>query len=233
MSDFGMAETDDGKTPKKGSSINLDAKTFVLGHGNVIGKSVIQEFFNCIGTLACDDAPILKETKNYAEAISALVLKLERRFIRTHPTLQRLFYELPVIKDPRAKKIATLVLMNEFDHIVREAREIFDFYGMSHEKPVIDEILYNNDYLLRYLFRNDHIFDENIKKEVPPLNIIQQVFNSVNRQYSWIVAGNQEGFADGQLANAKISMDDVFHITFEKPIDESASLDKKTKDDNT
>ena len=113
---------------------NIDAKTFVLGHGDVIGKSVIQEFFNCIGTLTLDDAPILKKTTNYADAISALVLKLERRFIRTHPTLQRLFYELPVMKNPRAKKIATLVLMNEFDHIVREAREIFDFYGMNHKK---------------------------------------------------------------------------------------------------
>ena len=57
-----MAETDDGRTPKIGSSANLDAKTFVLGHGNVIGKSVIQEFFNRIGTLACDDTPILKRT---------------------------------------------------------------------------------------------------------------------------------------------------------------------------
>lgn len=63
--------------------------------------------------------------------------------------------------------------MNEFDHIVREAREIFDFYGMNREKPVIDEILYNSDYLLRSLSHNDHIFDENTKKEVPPLNIIQ------------------------------------------------------------
>ena len=113
-----MAETDDGKTPKMGSSTNLDAKTFVLGHGNVIGKSVIQEFFNCIGSLTLEEAPILKRTNNYADAIVALVLKLERRFIRTHPTLQRLFYELSVIKNRKAKKIVTLVLMNEFDHIV-------------------------------------------------------------------------------------------------------------------
>ena len=33
-----MAETDDGRTPKIGCSTNLDAKTFVLGQGNVIGK---------------------------------------------------------------------------------------------------------------------------------------------------------------------------------------------------
>ena len=55
--------------------------------------------------------------------------------------MQRLFFELPVIKNPKAKKLATLVLMNEFDYIIREAREIFDFYGMNREKPVIDEIL--------------------------------------------------------------------------------------------
>ena len=121
MADFGMEKSEDGKTPKIEIPTNLDAKTFVMGHGNIIGKSVIQEFFNCTGTLACDDTPILSRTKNYAEAISALVLKLEKRFIHTHPTLQRLFYELPVIKNPKAKKIATLILMNEFDYIVREA----------------------------------------------------------------------------------------------------------------
>ena len=62
--------------------------------------------------------------------------------------MQRFFYELPIIKDPKAKKIATLVLMNEFDYIIREAGAIFDFYGMNREKPVIDEILYNSDYAL-------------------------------------------------------------------------------------
>ena len=81
MTDFGMAEMDDGRTPKIGRSGNLDAKTFVLGQGNVIGKGSIQEFFNFVGTLTCDDAPILKRTKTYADAISTLVLKLENRFI--------------------------------------------------------------------------------------------------------------------------------------------------------
>ena len=64
-----------------------------------MGKEHIQEFFNCVGNLTLDDTPIPKRTKSYAKAILALVLKLGNRFIRTHPTLQRLFYELPVIKD--------------------------------------------------------------------------------------------------------------------------------------
>ena len=75
--------------------------------------------------------------------------------------------------------------------------------------------------MIRYLFHDDHTFDENTKKGVPSLNIIQQLFNGINRQYSWIVTGNQEGFVDGQLGNAKISMNDVFHIVFEKPPDKN------------
>ena len=169
-----------------------------------MGKEGIQEFFTCVGNLSLDEAPILKTTKSYSDTISALVLKLESKFIRTHPTLQRLFFELPIIKNPRAKKLATLVLMNEFDYIIWEAREIFDFYGMNHEKPVIDEIIYNSDYALRHLLGDNKIFDENLKKEVPILDVIQQVFNNVNQHYSWIVAGNQRGYDNGQLNNAKV-----------------------------
>ena len=132
-----------------------------------MGKEHIQEFFNCVGNMPLDDTPMLKRTKTYVEAISALVLKFESRFIRTHPTLQRLFYELPVIKDPKAKKTATQVLKNEFDHIVREARNFFDHYGMSREKPVIDEILYNSDYTLRHFSGNNHFFDGNLKRKSP------------------------------------------------------------------
>ena len=159
-----MAPTDDGPTPNIGRTGNLDAKTFILGQGNVMGKERIQEFFNCVGNLSLDDAPILKTTRSYADAISALVLKLESKFIHTHPTLQRLFFELPEINNPRAKKLATLVLMNGFDYIIQEAREIFDFYGMNREKPVIDEILYNSDYALRHLIGDNQIFDDNLKK---------------------------------------------------------------------
>ena len=84
MTYFGMEKGEDDKTPKIEFPTNLGAKTFVMGHKNVLGKSVIRELFSCNGTLPCDDTPILKRTKNYVEAISALVLKLERRFIHTH-----------------------------------------------------------------------------------------------------------------------------------------------------
>ena len=55
--------------------------------------------------------------------------------------------------------------MNEFDHIVREAREFFEFYGMNHENLVIDEILYNSDYVLRNLLGNNNFFIRTIKRK--------------------------------------------------------------------
>ena len=147
--------------------------------------------------------------------------------------MQRLFFELPEIKNPRAKKLATLVLMNMFDYIIREAREIFDFYGMNREKPVIDEILYNSDYALRHLLGDNKIFDENLKKEVPILDIIQQVFNNVNQHHSWIVAGNQRGYDENDLRNANVSMDNMFYVVFTKPHDNNTPKEIKKKDDKT
>ena len=78
-----------------------------------------------------------------------------------------------------------------------------------------------------------NFFNENLKKEIPVLDIIQQVFNDVNQQYSWIVAGNQRGYIDGQLDNAKTSMDNVFQVIFAKPPDKNTSMEDNMKDDNT
>ena len=57
-----MATTDDGLTPKMGRTGSLDAKTFILGQENVMGMERIQEFFNCVGNLNLDDAPIIRTT---------------------------------------------------------------------------------------------------------------------------------------------------------------------------
>ena len=104
---------------------------------------------------------------------------------------------------------------------------------MNHEKPMIDEILYNSDYALRHLLGDNKMFDENLKKEVTILDVIQQVFNNVNQHYSWIVARNQRGYDNGQLNKAKVSMDNIFYVVFTKPHDENTSKGIKKKDDKT
>ena len=104
---------------------------------------------------------------------------------------------------------------------------------MNREKPVIDEILYNSDNALRHFLGDNKIFDENLKKEVPVLDIIQQVFNNVNQHYSWIVAGNQRGYDENQLRNAKVSMDNMFYGVFTKSPNKNTPKKIKDKDDKT
>ena len=104
---------------------------------------------------------------------------------------------------------------------------------MNREKLVIDEILYSSDYALRHLLGDNQIFYDNLKKKVPILDIIQQVFNDTNQHYSWIVAGNQRGYDDKQLDSAKVSMDNVFYVLFTKPPSTNTSKGNKDKGDKT
>ena len=96
-----------------------------MGDGNIIGKSIIQEFFDCTRSMPINKKSILLETNCYADAIVMLVEELERKFVHIHPTLQNMFYELSNINHPIAKKIATIILMREFDFIIQEDRDIF------------------------------------------------------------------------------------------------------------
>ena len=92
---------------------------------------------------------------------------------------------------------------------------------------------FDSNYALRHFLGDNKIFDEKLKKEVPVLGIIQQVFNNVNQHYSWIVAGNQRGYDENQLRNAKVSMDNMFYVVYTKPHDETTSKKVKKKDNKT
>ena len=98
---------------------------------------------------------------------------------------------------------------------------------------MIDENLYNSDYALRHFLGDNQIFDENLKKKVPVLDMIQQVFNNVNQHYSWITVRNQRGYDKKQLDSAKVSMDNVFYVLFTKPPNTNTSKGNKDKGDKT
>ena len=68
-------------------------KKFRVGSGNIIGKGVIQDFFTYAGTLPSMGGSILHRTSSLADAISLLVVELERQFIHMHPCIQRIFLE--------------------------------------------------------------------------------------------------------------------------------------------
>ena len=88
----------------------------------------------------------------------SIIARPKPTYIQVHVEGQMPKYRKPkdiinitlTINKPKAKKIATLVLMDVLDYIVCDAKEIFDFYNMRQERTIIDEITYDEDYLIRY-----------------------------------------------------------------------------------
>ena len=173
---------------------NYKAKTFRVGDGNIIGKSVIQEFFDCTGSMPINKRYILLDTNCYVDAIVMLIEKLERKFVHIHPSLRKVFYELPTINHPKAKKIATIILMREFHFIIQEAREIFAFYNKNVEHPLIEDILHDKETMCSLVSRDYQSYSENITRRVPYSEISQALYLEACEEFDWITRGIYVGF---------------------------------------
>ena len=109
----------------------LHTKKFQIGSGNIIGKGVIQDFFTCAGALPTMSGSILHKTGSLADAISLLIVELERQFLHMHPSTQRIFLEFSNIEHSSVKRAATIFLAHEFRFIIKEANEIFAHYRVD------------------------------------------------------------------------------------------------------
>ena len=98
----------------------LHTKKFRIGSGNIIGKGVIQDFFICASALPTMGGSILHKTSCLADAISLLVVEIERKFIYMHPCIQRIFLEFSNIEHSSGKQAATIFLAHEFRFIIKE-----------------------------------------------------------------------------------------------------------------
>jgi hypothetical protein len=181
--------------PETNSPTNFKTKVYHVGSGNTIGKNIIQEFFNCAGVIPIINGSILDKKNCYVDAIAMLVVKLERFFLHIHPTLQKIFCELPNIHDPRAKKIATIILMHEFDYIIREVRDIFSFYKIDFEHPPIEEILHDKDSIRRLESKDYFAYGKNIRRRVPYAEIIKTMYHHACDKFEWVTKGIDEGFS--------------------------------------
>ena len=112
-------------------------------------KGVIQDFFTCAGALPTMGGSILHKTSSLADAISLLVVELERQFVHMHPSRQRIFLEFSNIQHPHVKRAATIFLAHEFRFIMKEASEIFAHYKINAGCPPIEEILFNQEEIMR------------------------------------------------------------------------------------
>ena len=132
-----------------------------------------------------------------------LVVKLEIFFLHIHPALQKIFYELLNIHNPRAKKIATIILMHEFDFNIQEAREIFAFYKKDIEHPPIEEILHDKETLRSFESRDYQSYRDNLRRRVPYSEITQTIYLETYDEFDWITRGIYVGFKDDCLEEKK------------------------------
>jgi len=123
-------------------------KKFRIGSGNIIGKGVIQDFFTCAGTLPTLGGSILNKTNSLADAITLLIIELERQFVHMHPCIQRIFLEFSNIQHSFVKRAATIFLAHEFRFVMKEASEIFAHYKINGVCPPIEEILFNQEEII-------------------------------------------------------------------------------------
>ena len=117
-------------------------KKFRVGSDNIIGKGVIQDLFTCAGALPSMGGSILHRTSSLADAISLLVVELERQFIHMHPCIQRIFLEFSNIEHSSVKRAATIFLAHEFRFIIKEAKEILAHNMVDAGRPPIEAILF-------------------------------------------------------------------------------------------
>ena len=65
------------------------------------------------------------------DAISLLIVELERQFVHMHPSIQRILLEFSNIHDPSVKRVTTIFLAYEFGNIMKDVREIFAHYHIN------------------------------------------------------------------------------------------------------
>ena len=166
----------------------LHTKKFRIGSGNIIGKGVIQDFFTCAGALPTMGGSIL----SLVDAISLLVVELERQFIHMHPCIQRIFLEFSNIEHSSVKRAATIFLAHEFRFIIKEAKEIFAHYRVDACRPPIEAILFDQEEIMRFQSLDYVAFNENLRKRVPT-NVLVDRISELNDDLA--IRNNELGYS--------------------------------------
>ena len=157
-------------------------KKFRVGSGNIIGKGVIQDFFTCVGALPTMGGSILHRTSSLPDAISLLIVELERQFMHMHPCIQRIFLEFSNIEHCSVKGAATIFLAHEFRFIIKQAKEIFAQYRVDAGRPPIESILFDQEEIMRFQSLDYVAFNENLRKKVPT-NVLVDRLSELNNDF--------------------------------------------------
>ena len=142
----------------------MHTKKLRVGSCNIIRKGVIQDFFTCVGMIPMLGESILNKTNSLADAISLLLIVLQRQFVHIHPCMQRVFLEFSIFHHPSIKRIATIFLAHEFSFF-KEAGELFSHYNINGCCHPIKEILFNEEEIMILQSPDYAAYNENLKRK--------------------------------------------------------------------
>ena len=135
---------------------------------------------------------ILHRTNSLADAISLLIVELERQFMHMHPCIQRIFLEFSNIEHSSVKRATTIILAHEFRFIIKEAKEIFTHYRVDAGRPPIEAILFDQEDIMRFQSLDYVAFNENLRKKVPT-NVLVDRISELNNDFA--IRNNELGYS--------------------------------------
>ena len=128
---------------------------------------------------------VLHRTSSLADAISMLVVELERQFMPMHPCIQRIFLEFSNIEHSSVKHTATIFLAHE-------AKEIFAHYRVDAGRPPIEAILFDQEEIRHFQSLDYVAFNEHLRKKVPT-NVLVYRISELNNDFA--LRNNELGYS--------------------------------------
>ena len=96
---------------------------------------------------------------------------------------------------------------------MQKAREIFSFYRVKSKTPPIEVILHNKDALCMMKSSNCEGFRENMRRNVSPEELTQDLFLHTCDKFEWIAKGINEGFSEDWHENTiREPINDEIHV---------------------
>ena len=137
-----------------------------------------------------------------------------------HPCIKRIFLEFSNIQHSPVKHAATIFLAHEFRFIMKEASEIFAHYKINVGCPPIEEILFNQEEIMRLQSPDFVAYNENLRKRVPTKVLVDKI-SELNDNFS--TQNNGLGFVLGDKLmtfHQRKSYNDELIINYKGPKEE-------------
>ena len=167
---------------------NFTTKNIPVGHGSIVGRNNIEEFFNHVSTIEnFEDRHLVDLAPTYEIAAAHLVRLLETKFVNLNPIIQHMFFTLGDMEEGEKKDFVLETLLREFGGLAREARKVFAKFNMLGSPTNFVSLLEKMD-MDRIRYTNNIDDGGEIKAPIPCKLLAMN--DALENNYAWLVPEN-------------------------------------------